>query len=203
MRNLRTFDNLGNVDSIVLGQAAGVEHVSFYSRTELLIFPYNEPWTQRGVNNSHRANFEANSCFVLEEVCEMFRGRYQNVAESVGSAIVERKTQRMSMIRRMRTERWCRSESSHWWYRWGQNEVRDREKRPVKPAKRHLSDQKPICTIDPYVKTNIVPPKTKRRRVSLQRKKRHTQRSRMRGCAFCSTSSMESHIARAIRSLFL
>ena len=32
-----------NVDSIVLGQAAGVEHVSFYSRTELLISPYNEP----------------------------------------------------------------------------------------------------------------------------------------------------------------
>ena len=31
------------VDSIVLGQAAGVEHVSFYSRTELLISPYNEP----------------------------------------------------------------------------------------------------------------------------------------------------------------
>ena len=33
----------GIVDSIVLGQAAGVEHVSFHSRTELLIFPYNEP----------------------------------------------------------------------------------------------------------------------------------------------------------------
>ena len=32
-----------NVDSIVLGQAAGVEHVSFYSPTELLIFLYNEP----------------------------------------------------------------------------------------------------------------------------------------------------------------
>ena len=32
-----------NVDSIVLGQAAGVEHVSFYSRTELLTFLYNEP----------------------------------------------------------------------------------------------------------------------------------------------------------------
>ena len=36
-------NKLPNVDSIVLGQAAGVEHVSFYSRTELLIFPYNEP----------------------------------------------------------------------------------------------------------------------------------------------------------------
>ena len=32
-----------DVDSIVLGQAAGVEHVSFYSRTELLTFLYNEP----------------------------------------------------------------------------------------------------------------------------------------------------------------
>ena len=32
-----------DVDSIVLGQAAGVEHVSFHSRTELLISPYNEP----------------------------------------------------------------------------------------------------------------------------------------------------------------
>ena len=44
----REFGHLGdtrNVDSIVLGQAAGVEHVSFYSRTELNIFPYNEPWT--------------------------------------------------------------------------------------------------------------------------------------------------------------
>ena len=42
----REFGHLGdtrNVDSIVLGQAAGVEHVSFYSRTELNIFPYNEP----------------------------------------------------------------------------------------------------------------------------------------------------------------
>ena len=32
-----------NVDSIVLGQAAGVEHVSFYSRTVHLISSYNEP----------------------------------------------------------------------------------------------------------------------------------------------------------------
>ena len=39
------------VDSIVLGQAAGVEHVSFYSRTEHLISSYNEPRTQQGVNN--------------------------------------------------------------------------------------------------------------------------------------------------------
>ena len=31
------------VDSIVLGQAAGVEHVSFYSRTVHLISSYNEP----------------------------------------------------------------------------------------------------------------------------------------------------------------
>ena len=37
------FNKFCNVDSIVLGQAAGVEHVSFYSRTELLISPYNEP----------------------------------------------------------------------------------------------------------------------------------------------------------------
>ena len=29
------------------------------------------------------------------------------------------------------------------------NEVKDRGKRPVKPAKRRLSEPKPICTIDP------------------------------------------------------
>ena len=34
-----------NVDSIVLGQAAGVEHVSFYSRTELPASIYSTPWT--------------------------------------------------------------------------------------------------------------------------------------------------------------
>ena len=39
-----------NVDSIVLGQAAGVEHVSFYSPTELLILPYNEPGTFKTVS---------------------------------------------------------------------------------------------------------------------------------------------------------
>ena len=32
-----------NVDSIVLGQAAGVEHVSFYSRTELPASIYSTP----------------------------------------------------------------------------------------------------------------------------------------------------------------
>ena len=31
------------VDSIVLGQAAGVEHVSFYSRTELPASIYSTP----------------------------------------------------------------------------------------------------------------------------------------------------------------
>lgn len=45
-RNLRkeqSPDVSEKVDSIVLGQAAGVEHVSFYSRTVHLISSYNEP----------------------------------------------------------------------------------------------------------------------------------------------------------------
>ena len=40
------------------------------------------------------------------------------------------------------------------------NEVKDRGKRPVKPAKRRLSEPKPICTITPNV--TEVSPKTKR-----------------------------------------
>ena len=40
------------------------------------------------------------------------------------------------------------------------HEVKDREKRPEKPAKRRLSEPKPICTINPNIKK--VSPKTKR-----------------------------------------
>ena len=40
------------------------------------------------------------------------------------------------------------------------NEVTDRGKRPVKPAKRRLSEPKPICAINPNVKK--VSPKTKK-----------------------------------------
>ena len=40
------------------------------------------------------------------------------------------------------------------------NEVEDRGKRPVKPAKRRLSEPKPICAINPNVKK--VSPKTKK-----------------------------------------
>ena len=39
-------------------------------------------------------------------------------------------------------------------------EVKDREKRPEKPAKRRLSEPKPICTINPNVKK--VSPKAKK-----------------------------------------
>ena len=40
------------------------------------------------------------------------------------------------------------------------HEVKDREKRPEKPAKRRQSEPKPICTINP--KINKVSPKTKK-----------------------------------------
>ena len=40
------------------------------------------------------------------------------------------------------------------------HEVKDREKRPAKPAKRRLSEPKPICTINPNVKK--VSPKAKK-----------------------------------------
>ena len=40
------------------------------------------------------------------------------------------------------------------------HEVKDREKRPGKPAKRRLSEPKPICTINPNIKK--VSPKTKK-----------------------------------------
>ena len=39
-------------------------------------------------------------------------------------------------------------------------DVKDRGKRPVKPAKRRLSEPKPICTINPNIKK--VSPKTKK-----------------------------------------
>ena len=41
--NLKFLSKFAKVDSIVLGQAAGVEHVSFYSRTEHPRSPYNKP----------------------------------------------------------------------------------------------------------------------------------------------------------------
>ena len=40
------------------------------------------------------------------------------------------------------------------------HEVKDREKRPEKPAKRRQSEPKPICTINPKIKK--VSPKTKK-----------------------------------------
>ena len=40
------------------------------------------------------------------------------------------------------------------------NEMKDLGKRPVKPAKRRLSEPKPICTINPNIKK--VSPKTKK-----------------------------------------
>ena len=40
------------------------------------------------------------------------------------------------------------------------HEVKDREKRPEKPARRRLSEPKPICTINPNIKK--VSPKTKK-----------------------------------------
>ena len=54
------------------------------------------------------------------------------------------------------------------------NGVKDRGKRPVKPAKRRLSEPKPICTINLDVKKCLRRPK--RRRVALHRKKSSTQR---------------------------
>ena len=40
------------------------------------------------------------------------------------------------------------------------HEAKDREKRPARPAKRRLSEPKPICTINPNVKK--VSPKAKK-----------------------------------------
>ena len=50
------------------------------------------------------------------------------------------------------------------------NEVKDRGKRPVKPAKRRLSEPKPICTINPNVKK--VSPKTKKAKSTLASKEK-------------------------------
>ena len=64
------------VDSIVLGQAAGVEHVSFYSRTEHLIFPYNEPGTQRSVNiGCHKRRTEF--CFSHDSLLKFSSGEFR------------------------------------------------------------------------------------------------------------------------------